>query len=276
MARPIAIPILVLLLLAPFAGALPAAPPPVGETDHVSSSGWWLPNTPHFCYSSDPVVGIVETGVTSSISHHEADGVTQYVLHLDASLTDAACSAFDLAFSSSIAAWPQAQGWSSAPISSACGATGSFNVYSSSGGVGAQMYLDVPAACATGVVGQVSLYFSVGAVHPSTYLVCSPYGAQLCVGATQRENPYGYPCDDGTYGSSFSAVIVWAGRQCDPYNGDVVYVDPALGFVVIEAREGSCTIHAQDWALGLVDERAPCPTQLSDALRDEDWGHVLP
>lgn len=264
------------LALAAPASAAGGLPAPLGQTERVTSWYWQQGNGG--CNPYDPVVGVANTGFLSEVTHEAVDGGTRYDLHLESLVPAPGCPTLDLSFVSTLAAWPSGYS-SSAPLTSACGATGYLVVYTYPEGHHMQVFIDLPAACGAPVTGWLWLGASVQPLHPSDYMACVPVDLLVgsCVGAGEQEHP-AYQCRDGQhYASTYVTPVVFIDRRCDWQTGEtMVVVSPVVGVVWVEARASSCTVVVQDPLLGAVDQRAPCPEEVRALLYEGDWGHVLP
>lgn len=248
-------------------------PEPV-EGDGLVSS-WSAFGSSRSCTSLDPVVGVVDLGLGSSVETAPAEDGTRYAFHLTSAAPREGCpAAMDLEFVSSLAAWPTTpNAWENGDVRSACGATGSIGVYPSADGRLVRLSLDLPEACAVGMVGHVDFWISMRPLHPSEYMLCQPLVLATCVGAYEADDPYATCASGRPAGGTYVAPVVSASRDC--WEGERVWVSLLFGFVYVEGEEAACTLHLFDVTSGVYIE-TPCPAEVGAALYGVEWGRVLP
>lgn len=272
--------VVLLVLAAPFAAsALPPAVVTDPAAEIVSRHALYLYSTQHVCSSSDPVVGIVSTDLTSRLASASEGGSTTFTLHLDAIPGDAECPALDFVFTAPLA-YPSGQTVSYAPFSTTCGATGAVVIYEWPTGNNFQLYVNAPNGECGVPGGFMQGGFTTSPVVAGTALACGPLVVPACVGVYEHEPQHWNSCDGQPSSTNVVVVIdvVSARRQCQFWSDGrehVIIDTPLFPVFTIDATEDSCTMSFTS-PIGVGDNEAACPEEVRAAVYGADWGHVLP
>lgn len=266
------------VLLAPAAAAVV---PPVAQegTEMVASHGRHSYSTGQNCGNSDPVLGIVSADATSTLTHRPAGTATRYTLHLNPALGDAACPVVDVTLLSA-AAWPAAPNtFTYGGIATDCGATGQVHLARWDTGVSFYAYWDaVPAACGYTFGASTAMGVWIQSIQPSATLVCSPVVLSGCTGAGESTYPIPGCAQEQLYVAVAGIHVIYGTHGCEYWTDGHEYasVGDGFGFVTIVATEDSCTLRVGDFFGEPVQQQAPCPDAVGDAVYGMDWNDVLP
>lgn len=272
---PRAVALLALLLVAASARAGPA--PLLDGRDVVGSHAAYDFTTGHGCYSSDPVLGVASTDLTSTLAYISSGASTTFRLHLDAIPLDESCPAIDLTFTASLA-WPPAEGLQRGSFNAPCGVSGFVDAYGEATGRSLVLWFsNAPSACGLPATTGL-LAASVAPPHPATTLACTPVVVPGCSGVADQ-NAQWFPGCGGERHATYVYVagigVVGGARECQAWNDGREHSRVDALFVTVDATETDCTIHAYDPVLG-GEAMEPCPDALHEAVWGMDWGNLVP
>lgn len=250
------------------------------ETRVISGHGIHDYATNSYCSSDEPVLGVVDTDLTSTVRRAQEGSTARFSFHFDMGLGGAIdsgrlCPELSLEVLAPLA-WPSPGTSQGAFFSMECGASGYLQVTDHGPAtVGFLFFFSAPSSCGLPFAGNAAVNFYLDQGREG--MVCTPVVLHGCTGASSETYPDFFCGGPELHRRSIDVAgvsVLYDNEYCYPSadNERVTFFGDGVGLVGVETTDSDCRIRLLDF-FGVVDP-IDCPAG-DDVVRTHPWRQVF-